>query len=433
MLLGTALSSSFRHIGAALGMVVWTGIVGGIGCDSKVADPVAPEPPVVTAPIADDSVRSPLSVTGTGVAGASVSVAITGGGLEIGAGEGVVDAQGAFAVELVFTDQALGTALQIEVVLTTAGGTSTPVVIDVVQRGLGNSFATAAEAPVYQGTTYGDMQIFDVANDVFLDEVALAEALDGDQVVYFGEQHETAPIHELQLWMLGQLTSRHDDVSLAMEHFQSDEQSVLDDYLDGTISDSQLLSLGDAWPNFVQYWKPLVDHMKALDRPVIATNIPAEALDSIYANGLTSPLAYVNTWGSTSSFDAYLPPRPLPAWETLYQDYFETGFDYASHGQSWGLTYQEALDYFTDLAMLRDHTMGYWIASHVEDTSNRILFVGGDWHVQTGIATPDVAATWSTSITSQSLITTTPRSSFESMRIAAFQSHPYADYILLYD
>ncbi len=81
----------------------------------------------------------------------------------------------------------------------------------------------------------------------------------------------------------------------------------------------------------------------------------------------------------------------------------------------------KSLDYFTDLAIIRDHTMGYWIAVHVEDTPNRVFFVGGDWHVQTGIATPDIATLWSTAITSTSLITTTTRLGFDSLRAALFQ------------
>ena len=65
--------------------------------------------------------------------------------------------------------------------------------------------------------------------------------------------------------------------------------------------------------------------------------------------------------------------------------------------------------------------------------TNRVLFVGGDWHVQTGIATPDVAATWSTAIVNQSLITTTERSAFATLATADFQGRAYADYILLYE
>ncbi len=432
MYLNRALSVVRGGVGVSLSLAVLLGGIGWVGCGGG-ADPQPPEPALVTAPAADDAVRTPVTVTGAGEVGATVGVFVREGATDLGVGSGVVDAQGTFSVEVTYTNRPLGTALQVQVVLSNDGGSSEPVVVDVTQGGLGNTYATAAEAPVYQGMDYSDMQIYDVVNDVYLDEQALLEALDDDQVVYFGEQHETAPIHELQLWVLQRLTVRHADVSLAMEHFQADEQSVVDDYLDSTITDSELITAGDAWPNFAQYWKPLVDHMKTADRPVIATNIPAEALENIYANGLTSPLAFVNSWGTSSPHDAFLPPRPLAAWSAQYQDYFETGFDYATHGQNWGLTYQEALDYFTDLAVLRDHCMGYWVASHVEDTGNRVFFVGGDWHVQTGIATPDVAASWSTAISSQSLITTTPRAAFEALRTSDFQGRSYADYMLLYD
>ncbi|MFH2006963.1 MAG: ChaN family lipoprotein [bacterium] len=427
----TARRNSLKSNRIAATAAVLTALTAASACGESAATP--PEPPVISAPATDDAVRSPVTVTGTAEAGATITLSISDGASLIGTGSGTAGPDGSFSIELTYEDQAIDTPLQLLVTQATADGVSNPTLVNVLQSALGNTYATAAEAPVYQGADYTDMQIYDVWGGVFLDDIALLEALDDDEVVYFGEQHETAAIHELQLWLLRLQTERHDNVSLAMEHFQADEQDVVDNYLDDAITESQFIGGSDPWPNFATYWLPLVNHMKAQGRPVIATNIPSEALDTIYANGLSSPLAFFNTWNASNPFDASLPPRPVPAWDATYQAYFETGFDYASHGQNWGLTYQEALDYFTDLAIIRDHTMGYWIAAHVDDTSNRILFVGGDWHVQTGIATPDMAAFWSTQIASQSLVTTTTAAGFAALSTDLFEGRAYADYILIYE
>ena len=77
--------------------------------------------------------------------------------------------------------------------------------------------------------------------------------------------------------------------------------------------------------------------------------------------------------------------------------------------------------------------MGFWIASHVEATNDRVYFVGGDWHVRTGIATPDLAAHWSAEIESQALITTTTRGDFDSLIDGEFEGRRYADFVLVYD
>ncbi|MCA9519467.1 MAG: ChaN family lipoprotein [Myxococcales bacterium] len=392
-----------------------------------------PAPPQLSAPLANDGVKSPVQVSGTAVAGATLSLTISAGGTVVGSASVTADGSGAFVVQMTYTDQPLGTALEIKVTQATANGLSDPVNVTVTQGVKGSTYPTAAEAPKYTGGDYTNMQIYDVANNVYLDEAALLEALDDDQVVYFGEKHETAPVQALELWLLRLMTQRHNDVALAMEHFQADEQSVVDDYLKGQISKATFLANSEPWNNFEKYWMPLVEHMKTLGRPVVATNIANEALQVIYGNGLTSPLAFFNSWDASSPFDAYIPPRPLPKWDDTYQAYFETGFDYTVHGKDWGLTYQEALDYFTDLALIRDRTMSYWIASHLQKTSDRVLFVGGDWHVQTGIATPGLVTAWATTITRYALITTTPRADFEALRAATFQGRSYADYILIYD
>ncbi len=392
--------------------------------------PAAPE---ITAPVANAEVSSPVTVTGTGLPGAAVTATLYHEADALATAEGFVATDGTFSVDLDFPKQTVGTAFELQVTQATGLGESAPAVVSVTQGSAGNRYVDPEDAPRYQGTEYSDMQIYDVAHDEFLDDMALMEEVDDADVVFFGEQHETAPIHELQLWMLTLMTDRHEDVALAMEHFQSDAQSVMDDYLAGNIEDADLIRDGDAWDNFGLYWLPLVDHMKALDRPVIATNIPDEALDAIYANGLSSPLAFVNTWDESSAWDAYLPPRPLSDWNETYQAWFETGYDYASHGQSWGLTYDQALDYFTDLAAIRDHTMGYFIADHVESTGDRVFFVGGDWHVQTGLATPDYAQAYTVDIARYALVTTTPRTTFESMRDEVFEGRHLADFILIYE
>lgn len=371
-------------------------------------------------------------VKGSGGPGAAVMIRIGTGTNELSSASTIVDDSGDFHLEVSFDDQAVGTQLWIEASLDNANG-APETIIEVLQGSLGNRYESAHQAPLFHGSSYSNMQIYEVRSGFYLDDIAFLEMLDEYMFVYFGEQHGTHAIHELQLFVLELLTARHDDVALAMEHFQSHNQTVLDDYLEGRITAEQLRTQGEAWTDFEIHWQPLVDHMKDEARPVIATNVPRNALQDIYANGLTSPLAFFNTWDSTSPHDPYLPPRPLPPWTETFQAYFETGFDYSNHGQSWGLTYEEALEFFTDLAYIRDQTMGYWIASHAELTGDRILFVGGDWHVRTGIATPDMTVHWLPEAASASLITTTTRAGFEALRNAEFDGRHYADFILVYD
>jgi uncharacterized iron-regulated protein len=298
--------------------------------------------------------------------------------------------------------------------------------------GGGQSWPSPDDAPSYDGDAYAGMQIYDVEAGLWLDELALMEGLDPVRLVFVGEQHETPAIHELQRWVLERLLLRHGDVTLAMEHFQADEQEVIDAYLAGDIDSSTFESMADPWSGYAMYWKQLVDTMKIAERPVVGLNVPSEALDGIYASFPTPPLDVFNGWDASFQYDAYLPPRPLMSWDDTYQGYFEGSYDYDSHGKDWGLTYEEALDYFTALALIRDDTMGYHIARVLETTEDRVLMVGGDWHVQTGIATPDSVTKFSAE-GDYRLITTATAGTFETIKAASYAERAYADYILVYD
>ena len=295
----------------------------------------------------------------------------------------------------------------------------------------GQSFPDPADAPTYDGDAFKGMQIYDVRNDVWLDELALLEGLDPARLVFVGEQHETPPIHELQRWVLERQLARHPEVALGMEHFQRDEQGVIDDYLAGTIDAATFEAQSQPWTGYPTYWKQLVEVMRAAGRPVLALNVPDEALDSIYTQFPTRPLAVVNAWTDAAPYAGDVAPRPIGPWDATYQGYFEGSYDYNSHGKDWGLTYAEALDYFTDLALLRDDTMGFWIAQHLEATADRMVVVAGDWHVQTGLATPD-SATKFTDVERRS-ITTATHATLATVKAVGTAERPVADYILVYD
>lgn len=296
--------------------------------------------------------------------------------------------------------------------------------------GEGQSFPDPEDAPSYAGEAFVGMKIYDVRGDVWLDEAGLMAGLDPARLVFVGEQHATPAIHELQRWVLERLLARHGAVALGMEHFQRDEQGVLDDYLNGSLDEATFEAQAQPWPGYAEHWKPLVEVMRAAGRPVLALNVPAEALEQIYSQFPQRPLAVVNAWSEAAQYAADVAPRPIGPWDADYQRYFADSYDYESHGKDWGLSYQEGLDYFTDLALLRDDTMGYWLAQHALATSDRVLVVAGDWHVQTGLATPDSAAKFVD--VARRLITTATPGTFESVR-AIGGEQAVADFILVYE
>jgi uncharacterized iron-regulated protein len=296
----------------------------------------------------------------------------------------------------------------------------------------GQSWPDPDDAPSYDGQSFVNMKIYDVEAALWLDELALLESLDPVRLIFVGEQHQTAAIHELQRWVLEREILRHGHVTLAMEQFNADNQSVIDAYLAGDIDAATFEANADPWSGYALYWKQLVETMRLARRPLIALNVPSDALDAIYSAFPAPPLEVFNGWDGSVPYDPYLPPRPLASWDAVYQDYFEGSFDYGAHGRSWGLSYDEALDYFTALALIRDDTMGFHVAHHLETTNDRVLVVAGDWHVHSGIATPDSVGKFA-DIDDYRLITTATSATFPALRDASHDGRAVADYLLVYD
>jgi uncharacterized iron-regulated protein len=295
----------------------------------------------------------------------------------------------------------------------------------------GKTFTSSADAPSYDGNSFTGMQIFDLERGVYLDNVALLEALDKVKLVFFGEQHETAPVQGLELWFLEQATQRWNDVSLAMEHFQRDEQGVIDDYFADKISTAEFESKAQVWPNYGKFWRPIVEHAKAQGRPLVALNVPKEALSEIYGRGTqVSPLTVFNAFPASHRYNASLPPRPLPAWDETFKAYFKSNFDYESHAKGLGLSYEDGLTYFTDLAHIRDETMAYWVSEEV-NKGGHVVTMAGDWHVQTGIATPDRAARYATG-QPVALITTSPKAKLDALMKSEVSGRKVARFFLAY-
>lgn len=108
--------------------------------------------------------------------------------------------------------------------------------------------------------------------------VSTAEMLDGlkeYQVIFFGEFHDSQPIHDAELDVLKGLHDLHGEkLVLSMEMFERDVQTTMDDYLAGTLSEELFLSQSRPWPQYMTAYKPMVEFAKEKGIPVLTGNIP---------------------------------------------------------------------------------------------------------------------------------------------------------------
>ena len=134
------------------------------------------------------------------------------------------------------------------------------------------SMAESAHAAL---PTVKDTVIISTADRKAVTLAEMAENFVDYDVVFFGEFHDQDVLHELEYEMLQQLYAIHGDkLVLSLEMFEADNQSVLNEYLDGKITEDEFLAKSRPWPRYKTDYRQLVEFAKTHKLPVLASNIP---------------------------------------------------------------------------------------------------------------------------------------------------------------
>ena len=93
-----------------------------------------------------------------------------------------------------------------------------------------------------------------------LDEIL--KSLENADVVFLGEFHDDAIAHALQLEIFKRAIEQYGAkrrVTLSLEMFERDVQTVLNEYLAGQISENHFLLSSRPWPRYKEDYRPLVE------------------------------------------------------------------------------------------------------------------------------------------------------------------------------
>jgi uncharacterized iron-regulated protein len=131
-----------------------------------------------------------------------------------------------------------------------------------------------APAPAKSGGDPPAARLLDTASGAEVDVAAVADALARRDVVFFGEQHDSADAHARELELAEEIFARRPDLVLSFEMFERDRQGVVDDYLAGRVDEAQFLAQSRPWPNYAAAYKPLIEFAKEHHLPVVAGCIP---------------------------------------------------------------------------------------------------------------------------------------------------------------
>src|SRR5262249_12612936 len=123
-------------------------------------------------------------------------------------------------------------------------------------------------------STWVPQRVYDTQHKQYSDFESLAAEAAKADVVFFGEQHDDRGTHAMELALLESVARRRNDVVLALEMFERDVQSAVDDYLAGRIDEATFTRTSRPWPAYATDYRPLVEFAKAHGWRVIAGNVP---------------------------------------------------------------------------------------------------------------------------------------------------------------
>jgi uncharacterized iron-regulated protein len=190
------------------------------------------------------------------------------------------------------------------------------------------------------------------------------EVMAKSDVVLFGEFHDHAMVHWLQL-KAAQRLNEGGNLIVGAEFFETDDQLLLDELITGTTPMKKFKAEAKLWPNFETDYQPILQ--LAIDSKItfIATNIPRRYASFVARNGIDTLETFPD--------DALklMPPFPMPfSMETPgYQDVYDM------MGGGHGMEPEN----FVLAQALKDYTMAYNIG---ESTEMKSLFLhfNGDFH-----------------------------------------------------
>ena len=225
-------------------------------------------------------------------------------------------------------------------------------------------------------SSYVPQRVFDTRQKGFSDfETMLADLARAD-AVFVGEQHDDPNTHRLELAIVEGLTRRGVPVVVAMEMFERDVQSSLDQYAAGTMTEEQFLKDSRPWPRYATDYRPIVEFAKANKLAVVASNVPRRVAADVGKTGLSA----VESLGADRQLAAS--EIPCPASGSYYDRFVEAMGGHAG-----------ATPNFYFAQCVKDETMGESVARTFHQASGRVAIVhfDGAFHSDFGEGTADAA------------------------------------------
>jgi len=194
----------------------------------------------------------------------------------------------------------------------------------------------------------------------------IKDALNAD-IILFGELHNNPISHWMQLELTKDLYSEiGEDLILAAEMFETDNQMLLDEYISGLIRQRNFEDEVKLWNNYSTDYKPLVEFAKENNLTFVAANIPRRYASMVHRGGFEALDEL------SAEAKSLLPPLPvaydpeLPGYKAMIEMMSSMGAGHANPN-------------LPKAQAIKDATMAHFIMKYFEP-GKTVLHFNGAYH-----------------------------------------------------
>lgn len=194
--------------------------------------------------------------------------------------------------------------------------------------------------------------------------MALRGKLEKTDIILFGELHNNAMAHWLQLQLTKELHKEiGDKLILGAEMFESDTQLMIDEYFEGLYPTKNFEDEAKLWKNYSTDYKPLLEFARKNKLKFVASNVPRR-----YA-AMVSRYNFEKLNDLSPEAKKYIAPLPivfdpeLPA----YKEMLGMG------------AHSKEIKFFAEAQALKDATMAHFIIRNLKP-GHKFLHYHGAYH-----------------------------------------------------
>ncbi|MFZ1514471.1 MAG: ChaN family lipoprotein [Saprospiraceae bacterium] len=247
-------------------------------------------------------------------------------------------------------------------------------------------FILFSVSPIFGQISENNYRIYSVklSKEVTLKDIA--EDMQNYQVLFFGEEHNDSVAHYLENKMLETMHQKYsNNTALAMEMFDRDVQTVMNEYLKGGIREKNFTKDARVWSNYRDY-KPMVEFSKTNGLDIVCANAPSRYTNLAGRKGQQALMALSD---ESKRFFA-----PLP-YDTASGKYYDKLMALTAHAPAATTdTTKKAAPVMQmggfNLILgqsLWDATMAYSIANYLKKNKHKkVMQVNGRFHSDEGFA-----------------------------------------------